>query len=171
MKSSKPNFLRLQEDLNLCFQRGFSKNLDISRKRGMGFARSWFSLKISIVLKTMRAAADSSPPRNVPFLQQYEVRPILDRWLVVGVRDLPVTLCIQVWSCSEGWIQLRDIRIYLAVTCWIASTAPIRLTVRYLTSLQQWTSTSSLSRRSSTATVVSWASHNLKWPSLSPLLR
>jgi hypothetical protein len=38
--------------LNLCFQRGFSKNLDISRKRGMGFARSRFSLKISIVLKT-----------------------------------------------------------------------------------------------------------------------
>jgi hypothetical protein len=31
---------------------GFSKNLEISRMRGMGFARSGFSLKFSIVLKT-----------------------------------------------------------------------------------------------------------------------
>ena len=52
LKSSKPRYVRIQKYLNLCFQRGFSKNLDISRKRGMGFARSRFSLKISIVLKT-----------------------------------------------------------------------------------------------------------------------
>jgi len=52
LKSSKPNYVRLQKYLNLCFQRGLSKNLDISQKRGMGFARSRFSLKISIVLKT-----------------------------------------------------------------------------------------------------------------------
>ena len=45
---------------------------------------------------------------------QYEVRPILDRRLVVGVRDLQVALCIQVLSCSEVWIQHRDIHNHLS---------------------------------------------------------
>jgi hypothetical protein len=52
MKKFKTQLCTPSKYLNLCFQRGFSKNLDISRKRGMGFARSRFSLKISIVLKT-----------------------------------------------------------------------------------------------------------------------
>ena len=50
-KSSKPNCLRLQEDLNQCFQQGFSKNLEISRK-GEWASPDPFSLKFSIVLKT-----------------------------------------------------------------------------------------------------------------------
>ena len=51
-KKFKTHKEHLIKYLNQCFQRGFSKNLEISRKRGMGFARSRFSLKFSIVLKT-----------------------------------------------------------------------------------------------------------------------
>jgi len=51
-KRFKTHMKHLIKYLNQCFQQGFSKNLEISRKRGMGFARSRFSLKFSIFLKT-----------------------------------------------------------------------------------------------------------------------